>query len=161
MQLVFDEVIEKLKSAESSAIAAEKTTDEFDEVIGKGDLSSSELTEAASKAVASSAESRASLASAKEKLEEAESTECEEDELQHWKGKQAGQLKPRFSQVEHQLDRVSAAVKVAEEKATRKAYVELEALKTATATALRELMSTDGIDGAALFDKISSGAAEV
>jgi len=161
MQLVFDEVIEKLKSAEASAIAAEKTTDEFDEVIGKGDMSSSELTEAAAKAVASSAESRASLASAKEKLEEAESTECEEDELQHWKGKQAGQLKPRFSQVEHQLDRVSAAVKVAEEKATRKAYVELEALKTATATALRELMSTDGIDGAALFDKISGGAAEV
>jgi len=46
-------------------------------------------------------------------------------------------------------------VKGAEEKASKKAYVELDALKIATIPALRLVMTNDSIDGAALFERIA------
>merc|ERR1719148_591990 len=69
-------------------------------------------------------------------------------------GKQETSLKRRISQVESQLERVDTAVKGAEEKAARKAYTELDALKTTTVTALRTVMSNDSISSDELFARI-------
>jgi len=75
-------------------------------------------------------------------------------------GKQETSLKRRISQVESQLDRVDTAVKGAEEKAARKAYTELDALKTKTITAFRTVMSNDSIGGDELFKRIGGEKAD-
>jgi len=160
IQKVFSEADEILKSAEASSVKAEKLTAKFDETISNDDLAASELSEAAESARASAVESRDHIAAAKEKLAEAEGMECTDSELQAWRSKQASNQKPRISRAEAQLDRVDLAVKNAEERAARKAYTELEALKTATVTALREVMSNDTISGDELFTRMSGGASD-
>jgi hypothetical protein len=160
IQKVFTQAADLIKSAESASLKAEELTARFDGVIAKDDLSSSEISEASDKARDSATESRGQVAAAREKLEEASELEADDEDLQIWKDKQASGFKARITRVETQLDRVDAAVKVAEEKAKKKAYAEFEALKTATITSLREVMCNDSISGTELFERMTGGASD-
>jgi len=154
IEKAFSDAVEALKSAEASSRKAEGISSKFDDAVGNDDMPAAELTEAANNSRDSATEGRGQIADAKEKLEKVVDNECEDDELKIWKASQEASLKRRIAQVESQLERVDIAVKGAEEKAARKAYTEMEALKTETVTALRLVMTNDGIKGDELFERI-------
>jgi len=159
IQKVFTEASTILKTAEASSVQAEEVVGKFDETLNDKDLSSAELTEAITAARSSAAEARGQVAASKEKLAQAEGMDIDDD-LKHWHGQQVNTEKRRIAQVDSQLDRVDAAVKVGEDKAARKACLELDALKVVTVEALREVMTADSLNGEQLFEKISGSASD-
>merc|ERR1719265_2859173 len=56
--------------------------------------------------------------------------------------------------VDGRLDKVAASAKTAKEKATRKAYAELDELRSKAVTAMREFMKTENKTGDQLFADI-------
>merc|ERR1712048_697001 len=93
------------------------------------------------------------------KLKQVEEECAASEDLKGFDQKEVPRLKQRHSRAQGRTEKVLIAVKGAYEKAVRKAYAELEEMRTEAVKATRMFMTSEGKTGEQLFTHINGGEA--
>mmetsp|Transcript_95307 Transcript_95307/g.269710 ORF Transcript_95307/g.269710 Transcript_95307/m.269710 type:complete len:916 (-) Transcript_95307:97-2844(-) len=123
-------------------------------------LTPDNLREIASETVNEATPAKAALTQAQERLaefENAESTDIHMEEVRAFRSAEIAKLRSRIDSVKEKLHSANQAVKLGRDKADRKTHAQMEALRTATASAVRDLIAGQGKTGEEAFDEISAG----
>merc|ERR1712232_888374 len=157
MQKVIDELAASLDAAEASISKAETEA----QPVSRGtDLAAEELRVVAEKIEEYTQEAQNEIAQMMDKLQKADD-DCAADEHLNRLGKrEVPWLRQRVEKIEGRIEKTETASKAASEKAVRKAYSEVEELRTKVVLAARTKMSTDGKSGEEFFQAALEGGAE-
>jgi len=154
IQAVLDAVAELHKTVEATATEAEVKARPL---VRDGELAADAIKELADalEVLVQSAEEGLSLASAK--LKEAKD-QCEANEtLKGYDQKEAARCEQRETRTRSRVAKVNAAVKLAREKAMRKAFAEIDQKRTDCVTAIRAKMTEEAKTGEQCFEGINGG----
>jgi len=155
MQKVIDEAAKLLAKAEEGAGKAENMARPLHR---NDNMSADKIKEEASATLASTKEAEDTLQEALTKLIKVEKDCAASDDLNGYDRREVPRLQQRHGRIASRLEKVTAAVKAANEKAMRKAYTEIAQKRTEAVTAMRGFMTTEGKTSEQLFEHIGSGS---
>eukprot|EP00441_Pelagodinium_beii_P047331 CAMPEP_0197621792 /NCGR_PEP_ID=MMETSP1338-20131121/2250_1 /TAXON_ID=43686 ORGANISM="Pelagodinium beii, Strain RCC1491" /NCGR_SAMPLE_ID=MMETSP1338 /ASSEMBLY_ACC=CAM_ASM_000754 /LENGTH=886 /DNA_ID=CAMNT_0043191333 /DNA_START=38 /DNA_END=2698 /DNA_ORIENTATION=- len=156
IKAILEEASKLQASAEESAVEAETKARPL---IKDSDKPAGEIQEAATEAENLMKKSEEALDESAAKLKQAKE-ECEANEDLKGFDQEAGRgVIQKETRIRSRLSKVAAGVKMAREKATRKAFAEIDQKRTAAATAIRTKMTEDSKTGEQFFDGINGGSA--
>ena len=163
MQKVIDEAAKLLAKAEEGAGKAENMARPLHR---NDNMSADKIKEEASATLATTKEAEDTLQEAMTKLMKVEKDCAASDDLNGYDRREVPRLKHRAMRlmisrhwrIASRLEKVTAAVKAANEKAMRKAYTEIAQKRTEAVTAMRGFMTTEGKTSEQLFQHIGSGS---
>ena len=155
MQKVIDEAAKLLAKAEEGAGKAENMARPLHR---NDNMSADKIKEEASATLASTKEAEDTLQEAMTKLIKVEKDCAASDDLNGYDRREVPRLQQRHGRIASRLEKVTAAVKAANEKAMRKAYTEIAQKRTEAVTAMRGFMTTEGKTSEQLFEHIGSGS---
>lgn len=155
VQKIVDEAAELLQAAEE---LVERAEEQGQPLAKEGtDLSAEEIEAIATEADALTKRAEGELAVALERLKKAEE-ECEANpELRGFDKKDVPRLRQRHERDKGRVDKVTAAMRKARERAVRKAYAEIDQKRVESATAIRALMNAEAKTGEQLFESVGGG----
>jgi len=128
-------------------------------LIKDSDKPAGEIQEAATEAENLMKKAEEALDESAEKLKKAKE-ECEaNDDLKGYDQEASRGIAQKETRIRSRISKVAAGVKMAREKATRKAFAEVDQKRTAAATAIRAKMMEDSKTGEQFFEGINGGSA--
>lgn len=155
-QSILDSIAELLQSCEATALAAENRAKPL--IKDDTEKGSDEINAEADEVLKSVEEAETTLQSSSGKFDEAKEA-LAALEAPGQMSSDLQKLEKRESRTKGQLAKITAAVKVAREKAKRKAYAEFDQKRTECATAIRAQMTSKEKSADDFFEELNGGEA--
>jgi len=156
VKAIVDEASKLITSAEESAAEAETKARPL---IKDSDKAAELIIEEATQAEALMKKSEEALEESAAKLKKASEDCAENEDLKGFDQEASRGVVAKETRIRSRLSKVAAAVKMAKEKANKKAFAEIDKKRTAAATTIRKKMTEEAKTGEQFFDGVNGGSA--